>query len=157
MTEFVRAADSWEAIYYPNPIPRSSQSLLAMALLFDRVHLPGMSLPLVAASDGDRTRLLKRIETDPELMAIRNLCLWAIECPVVADFIHLPDTHLSRAGIDALMKPAHQLLDDTYGEETSGQIITLNAVQVIRLPDSGRDGVRLDLATVPSTSTHVRG
>jgi hypothetical protein len=139
MPDFVPASDNWEAIYYPNPIPLSSRTLLAMALLFDRVHLPGVSLPIVSASDDERSHLLEWVTTNPELESERNLWLWAIEFPVVADFIYLPDTTLSREMIDALHKPALQLLDDTYGEGTSEKVLALNAMHGIMPPKA--DGV----------------
>lgn len=131
---FVTAADNWETIYYPNPIPLSSRCFLSMALLFDRVHVPGVSLPLVPDADDERRELLTWSHSNPEFLAYRNLTLWAIEYPLVADFIYLPDAGPQLPDLPSLEAPALQLLDDTYGSGTSGKVLALNAIHGI-MPD----------------------
>src|SRR3954447_12283968 len=101
-------AEQWEAVYYSNPIPLSSRSLLAFALLFDRLHIPGVSIPQVNVGRDDLGQN-DGVPSDPTGVAYQNLCLWAAVQPKLADFIHLPDQNpRGRVNVQSLQGSALQ-------------------------------------------------
>lgn len=143
MNVIVPAAEKWEAVYYSNPIPLSSRSLLAFALLFDRVHFPGLSIPQIKVSENDKPDLRDWLTHDPEQVAYQNLGLWAMEQPKLADFVHLPDQDLTQLQLRGLEGHARQLLEDTYGEGVSTRVTNIAASQSIWLPNATKDAFAL--------------
>lgn len=135
----IPATENWSAVYYSNPIPRSSKSLLALALLFDELHIPGVSFPRMKTRNSDTdvafTNSLRTWKsTDPELHAYQNLCLWGGELPLFDDFIILPDRTGGFGGAD-LEVQAGRLLDDTYAEGLSKRAIGYTASMGVDFSD----------------------
>ena len=129
------ATDSWEAVYYPNPIPLSSRTLLAAAVLLDCLHLPGVAIPPCATGSKEKAELREEMRQLAHERIQLNLGLWAIEQPALADFIHLPEMPWTEAArTDSLEKDARQLLDDTYGAGVSTRIESVVGACVFRLP-----------------------
>ena len=136
MNVILPATEQWEAVYYSNPIPLSSRSLLAFALLFDRVHIPGVSIPEVSIGKEEAQSMRDWVAPDPSQVAYQNLYLWAAEQPKFADFIHLPDQDLARVKAPSLETHALQLLDDTYGADISKRVFLIDAGQGLYFPDT---------------------
>jgi hypothetical protein len=112
--------------------------LLACALLFDRIHFPGVSLPQGALPENAGTNALKELDglpaAHPEVQSIRNLTRWATELPTLGDLVYLPDKIQGAetpTGLrpDILQPLAANLIDDTYGEGTSSKVLALNATE----------------------------
>jgi hypothetical protein len=127
------AVDRWEAVYYPNPIPLSSRTLLACALLFDRLHFPGVQLPQERFTEDVKRDVLRQIDSIPQLSAertaVRNLTRWATELHTLADLVHLTDKGVIAYNVNSLLEHADTLVDDTYGEGTSKRIMSVVAAQ----------------------------
>ncbi len=117
------SADLWEAIYYPNPIPLSTRSLLSAALLFDRLHFPGVSIPQVTLGTSEKAALENEARHALSKNS-QNLLLWALEKPAFGDFIHLPDQDLDRWNVrdSRLAQLTRDLLDSTYGDGLSDKV-----------------------------------
>jgi hypothetical protein len=129
-------AEQWEAVYYSNPIPLSSRSLLAFALLFDRLHIPGVSIPQVNVGRDDLGQN-DGVPSDPTGVAYQNLCLWAAVQPKLADFIHLPDQNpRGRVNVQSLQRSALQLLDDTYAAGISEGVTSIDGAQTFVVQNS---------------------
>lgn len=120
-------------MYCPNPVPLSSRSLLASALLFDRLHFPGVCLPQARFGYDEKQEVLREIEQIPllsgEHQATRNLSRWATEIYTLGDFIYLPDKGPNAFSLDSLFEHGNNLVDDTYGEGTSDSILMVSAAQ----------------------------
>jgi hypothetical protein len=122
-------------VYFPNPIPLSSKSLLAMAMLFDRVHFPGVSIVAGGQIDADERDLKLPPIGDPEQLAYHNLRSWAARQPSLREFIHLPDqrpdgTLDSSCNATALENDALTLVDDTYAAGISSRVVGVTGAQV---------------------------
>jgi len=52
---------TFEAVYYPQQVPRSAESLTYLALIFDRIHFPGVYLPTVDIDEDATRREIERI------------------------------------------------------------------------------------------------
>ena len=132
-----RATERWEAVYYPNPVPLCSRSLLSFALLFDRVHFPGVWIPRETRTETEKAEIRAWTPCDPEQAAFQNLSLWSAEQPQLWDWVFLPDQIVVKEGqrtqsdwdAPSLEAQARSLLDDTYGEGTSEKAVSVAALQ----------------------------
>jgi hypothetical protein len=55
-----------EAVYYPHAVPQSRASLTVLALVYDRVHFPGVRLPETGFSERDLASTMKHIAEQEE-------------------------------------------------------------------------------------------
>lgn len=81
----------FEAVYYPNPVPDSLNSLTVLALVFDRLYFPGVYIPETGVDLGatrieiDRIKNLGRHE--PDDIHLINAMEWAIQAAPLRDFL----------------------------------------------------------------------
>lgn len=86
--------EPFEAVFYPEPVPSSLRTLAVLALVFDRVHFPGVYI----AEDADRSgtaaeldriaKLPQRHEVDDR--QLMNCMVYAINRDAVSDFCVFP-------------------------------------------------------------------
>jgi hypothetical protein len=141
------AAENWEAVYYTNPIPLTSRALLAFALLFDRIHIPGVTLPTHNFDATERRQLRGELELPPVgdaeatlLRPVHNLMLWSLDYPALSGFVHLPGRKPGRIPND-LLKAAHALVDDTCGAGVAGRMLTFFAAEAFHIPNGNGFGI----------------
>lgn len=107
-----------------------------MALLFDRVHLPGLSLPLNRYDEKRKAELRREITSSRHDDNYKKLGLWAVEQPELSDFLFLPDQSSFSPGGQEIDSLALSLVADTYNQETAGRVGTLAAAEMLHVPDS---------------------
>ena len=82
--------EQFEAVYYSEPVPSSFRTLAVLALVFDRVHFPGVYIAENADRSGtadelDRIALLPR-RHEVEDRQLMNCMIYAINRDAISDF-----------------------------------------------------------------------
>lgn len=82
--------DSFDAVYYSSPVPTSRSTLAVIALVFDRVHFPGVYIPQKVDLDATRAFLDRLKEDKTPQRAVRaevlNCLICAVHRPHLEDF-----------------------------------------------------------------------
>ena len=82
----------FEAVFYSEPVPSSLETLTQLALVFDRVHFPGVYIPFTGVDKDWTRRELARLDAfaprRPDDFQLRNAMVYATEADHIADFCH---------------------------------------------------------------------
>jgi hypothetical protein len=108
----------FEAVYYPNPVPDSINSLTVLALVFDRLYFPGVYIPQ-AGVDLEATRIeIERIKSlgrhAPDDIHLINAMEWTIQAAPLRDFLVFTGKYgymgVLEKGADELAKELERLI-----------------------------------------------
>lgn len=83
----------FEVVFYGEPVPSSLQTLTLLALVFDRVHFPGVYIGGGAdpeAAIAEAQRIMELGKSDVDTAQIVNSILYAANLNHVSDFCHFP-------------------------------------------------------------------
>lgn len=109
-----------EAVYYSAPAPRSLETLVALGLVFDKIHVPGVYLPqgdydrkAWQAEIGRIAALESRSADTRELLALMTFPRLVEKMPGFFSFDRLRDDPLDRHGDDGAI--VQQIYEEMWG------------------------------------------
>jgi hypothetical protein len=132
---------SLEAIFYSEPVPSSLQTLTLLALVFDRVHFPGVHIPLEGVDEAAVLAEAERIRAlptgRPSGYQLINCLIYAANGKHLRDFCEFaPEVGLS----DYLEPGAKEMVDELeeaiFGPRPVGHFAAHNLAFVKSLPGS---------------------
>lgn len=91
MNDASHSLDSFDAIYYPQQVPASAESLTILALVFDHIVFPGVFLPTSEFDEEALRREIERIRSLPMKLTIEdeqmlNCMRFSLDVKYVRDF-----------------------------------------------------------------------
>jgi hypothetical protein len=115
------ANDLFEAVFYGEPVPSSLKSLTLMALVFDKIHFPGVYIPLEGVDEARTLAEIERIRSLPRRREVENAQLlncmvYAVHGRYLRDFC----VFTGKPGYPGILEPGAEELTKEFEEVIFG-------------------------------------
>jgi hypothetical protein len=148
--------DHFEAVYYSYAVPRGAETLTILALVFDRIHFPGVYMPPEGFDEAAVKSEIQRIASlgrqDPNTQQMLGCMAHSLYQKHLADFCVFSG---SNGGVTSIPDEAHEVVDrleeTLFGPRPEGEVAIRTGPWVKGFP--GDDSLTYQVSA-PDTITY---